>query len=82
MNIENWSFTDSVYMTILTISTVGFKEVHPLSEMGRWHVIFLIIFSLGTLAIALNYITYKLVETKYFFRKSWKKSILRHLLSC
>ena len=75
MNIENWSFTDSVYMTILTISTVGFKEVHPLSELGRWHVIFLIIFSIGTLAIALNYITYKLADTKYFFRRKMEKSI-------
>lgn len=75
MNIENWSFTDSVYMTILTISTVGFKEVHPLSEMGRWHVIFLIIFSIGTLAIALNYITYRLADTKYFFRRKMEKSI-------
>ncbi len=75
MNIENWSFTDSVYMTILTISTVGFKEVHPLSEMGRWHVVFLIIFSIGTLAIALNYITNRLLESKYFFRRKMEKSI-------
>jgi len=75
MKIENWSFTDSVYMTIITMSTVGFREVHPLSELGRWHVIFLIIFSIGTLAIALNYITYKIVETKYFFRRKMEKSI-------
>jgi len=75
MTIENWSFTDSVYMTILTISTVGFREVHPLSEMGRWHVIFLIIFSIGTLAIVLKYITQRLIETKYFFRRKMEKSI-------
>lgn len=75
MKIENWSFTDSVYMTIITISSVGFKEVHPLSELGRWHVIFLIVFSIGTLAIALNYITYRLADTKYFFRRKMQKSI-------
>jgi len=75
MYIEDWSFTDSVYMTVITISTVGFKEVQTLSEMGRWHVIFLILFSIGSLAIVLNYITNRLVETKYFYRRKMEKTI-------
>jgi voltage-gated potassium channel len=43
MLIEGWSAADSVYMTIITISTVGFEEVHPLSEAGRIFSIALII---------------------------------------
>ena len=33
--IEGWSWSDCMYMTIITISAVGFDEVHPLSEAGR-----------------------------------------------
>lgn len=43
MTIEGWSLPDAVYMTIITISTVGFEEVHALSETGRAFSITLII---------------------------------------
>jgi len=35
MALERWSFTDALYMTIITISTVGYREVRPLDEGGR-----------------------------------------------
>lgn len=35
MLIEGWGFIDSLYMTIITISTVGFGEVHELTVYGR-----------------------------------------------
>jgi voltage-gated potassium channel len=41
--IENWSLLDSLYMTVIVLTTIGFKEVHPLSDAGK---IFTIIFSL------------------------------------
>lgn len=43
MFIEGWSPTDAIYMTIITISTVGFGEVHPLSTAGQIFSIVLII---------------------------------------
>ncbi len=33
--IEGWSLWDSFYMTVITLSTVGYGETHPLSESGR-----------------------------------------------
>jgi voltage-gated potassium channel len=45
--IEGWPLLDSVYMTITTITTVGFAEVHPLSDAGRIFSIFLIIGGVG-----------------------------------
>lgn len=48
--IEGWSFFDSLYMTIITISTTGFKEFRPLSVPGMVLTIALIIS--GVLALA------------------------------
>jgi voltage-gated potassium channel len=45
--IENFSFLEALYMTVITISTVGFAEVKPLSEAGRIFTIFLILVNLG-----------------------------------
>ena len=45
--IEGWTFLDALYMTVITITTVGFTEVHPLSYAGRIFTIFLIIGGVG-----------------------------------
>jgi voltage-gated potassium channel len=45
--IEGWSFIDALYMTITTITTVGFMEIHPLSFAGRIFTILLIIGGVG-----------------------------------
>jgi voltage-gated potassium channel len=50
MYLENYSFIDAFFMTIITISTVGFSEVHPLSDTGKIFTSGLIIASLGSLA--------------------------------
>jgi len=39
--IEGWSYFDALYMTAITLTTVGYNEVHPLSHAGRWFTIFL-----------------------------------------
>jgi voltage-gated potassium channel len=43
MLIEGWNFMDAFYMTIISITTTGFSEVHSLSSGGRLFTIFLII---------------------------------------
>jgi voltage-gated potassium channel len=45
--IEGWSFFDSLYMTVITITTVGYNEIHPLSTSGRLFSIFLIVGGVG-----------------------------------
>ena len=45
--IEGWSLFDALYMTIITITTVGYQEVHPLSVGGRIFSIFLILGGIG-----------------------------------
>jgi len=48
--IEKANFLDSLFMTIITISTVGYEEVFRLSDKGKYFTIFLILTGTGTLA--------------------------------
>ncbi len=43
MTIENWGFLDALYMTVTTFTTVGYNEVHEVSDSGRMFTIFFII---------------------------------------
>lgn len=52
--IEGWSLLDSLYMAIITLSTVGFTEVRPLSPLGRAFTIVLIVVGVGTAAYLLS----------------------------
>ena len=42
MWIESWDLADAFYMTIITVSTVGYGEVQPLSSGGRLFAVLLI----------------------------------------
>ncbi len=47
MLIEDWKVFDALYMTVITISTVGFSEVHQISQAGRLFTILLVFFGVG-----------------------------------
>jgi voltage-gated potassium channel len=49
MAIEGWNFQESLYMTVITLTTVGFTEVHQLSPAGRIYTILLILVGVGFL---------------------------------
>ena len=44
---KEWSWLDSIYMTIITLFFVGFSEVHPLNDLGRVWAIVVIIFGVN-----------------------------------
>ena len=48
MTVEGWSFLDSLFMTVITITTVGFREVHELTPKGMVFTIILIVGGVGT----------------------------------
>jgi voltage-gated potassium channel len=50
--IEGASFLNAFYMTVITITTVGFNEVFPLSNAGKYFTVFLILIGTGTIAFA------------------------------
>lgn len=51
--IEGWSLLDGFYMTVITITTIGFREVHDLSPNGIVFTIFVIAGGIGTVTYAL-----------------------------
>jgi voltage-gated potassium channel len=46
--IEGWSAWDSLYMTVITVTTVGYRELHPLSRSGEAFTMLLLVGGVGT----------------------------------
>ena len=86
--IEGYAFIDSLYMTMITISTVGFSEVKQLSNEGKLFTIFLVLISLGTVAYAASVVTTHFIEAQvnYLFRGTRQRIISKkmkdHVIIC
>lgn len=86
--IENLSFIDALYMTVITITTVGFREMSPMSDYGKLFTIFLIVFSFGIIGYTLSNLS-RLVLDGYFKQRlkdyNVKKKIVKlkdHVIVC
>ncbi len=62
VEIEEYTLLEAFYMTVITISTVGFGEIQPLSETGRIFTMFLILSGVGSLAFAAHAFTESMIE--------------------
>jgi voltage-gated potassium channel len=88
MIIEGWSFLDSLYMTIITISTVGFNEVHHMTSGGRIFSIVLIIGGVGSALYIFSSVISYLIEGHFritFGRRRMRNRIAKlkeHFILC
>ena len=86
--IEGWSRADSFYMTIITITAVGYHEVHPLSETGRIFTVFMLVGGLTGLGAWFALITASIVRMDlrniYRRRRTMKKAgrMKDHVIIC
>jgi voltage-gated potassium channel len=62
MLIEGWSLSDSLFMAATTITTVGYGEVHPLSERGRLFTIALLLVGLAAVWYTLSVLVRVVLE--------------------
>jgi len=60
--IEGWSFFDGLYMTGITLTTVGFGEVHPLSKVGRAYTLVLLLAGMGVMLYIVTSLARVVVE--------------------
>jgi voltage-gated potassium channel len=70
MLINGWNLLDAFYMTIITISTVGYGEVHPQSDAGRLFTTTLIVVGVGILLFAFGVFAETLADNSFgIFRR-------------
>jgi len=75
---EGMPLFEAFYMTLITISTVGFSEVRPLSDVGRWITIIIIILGISLLTYTLGQVARIFVEgelRKILGRRKLEKQI-------
>lgn len=83
--IEGWDFIDSLYMTIITVSTTGFEEIYPMSTLGRIFTMFLVIMGISFLFYAIGNLNVAIFERNIFRNKSMQNRIDRqegHYIIC
>jgi voltage-gated potassium channel len=76
--IDHYPVFDAFYMTLITISTVGYGEIHPLSHAGRIFNSFLIFFGVTIMLLAVGGMTQAIIElelNQYFGKRRIKKMI-------
>lgn len=86
--VEGWSLLDSAYMTVITLSTVGYQEVQPLTDRGRVFVMLYLICGLGVFLFAVAQLGELVVRAElrsWLWRRgmnSTLKSVSDHFIVC
>lgn len=81
MVVEEFPFLDALYMTVITISTVGYTEVRELTSNGRVFTIVLIVLNLSLLTFFVSYITQYFLDGGFqeFFNRYKMNRSIQHL---
>ncbi len=88
MIIEGWRFIDAFYMTVITLTTVGFGEIHELGYAGKVFTVVLIFIGVGVILYIISVVTQFVVEGRIrevFGRHKLEKKIQRlkdHYIVC
>lgn len=86
--LEGWRWLDALYMSVITLATVGFTEVHPLSDTGRLFTIALIVVGLGSVTYLVSTIGRVMFEEMLgaeFWRRRVRNQIEKlqgHVILC
>lgn len=70
--IEGWNYHDSLYMTVITLTTTGFQEVHQMSDAGRNLTMVLLLVGMATVAYSVSVIMNDLLSINKESRRKHK----------
>jgi voltage-gated potassium channel len=76
--LENYPPFDAFYMTLITVTTVGYQELHPLSRQGRIFNSVLILFGVSAIFLAIGAVTQTVIELE--FREQFGKRRKKHMI--
>jgi voltage-gated potassium channel len=79
MLVEGWGAWDSFYMTVITVATIGYSEVHTLTRAGQIYTSVLILGGVGTVAYSFTLLAAQLVESGLYHRWEERRR-LAHML--
>jgi voltage-gated potassium channel len=82
MWIESWDPLDALYMTVITLSTVGYQEVHPLSPTGRLFAVFLIGGGVATLGYSFGALAQWITEAPIQRQERRTRRMKNHVIVC
>ena len=75
---ELYSWIDALYMTIITVTTVGFGELHPMGDAGKLFTIFLIITSISIYGFAISVVS-EFISNGDFFKQLKKRKMNKRI---
>ncbi|MFZ5447813.1 MAG: potassium channel family protein [Thermodesulfobacteriota bacterium] len=76
--LEGWNFFDALYMTVTTLATVGYAEIHPLSLAGRLYNMALILSGMGVMLYILGSLARVVIEGEIRSALG-KRKLVRHI---
>ena len=82
---NEWSWIDSIYMTVITLSTVGFGEVLPLTDAGKIWAVLVILFGVSGIGVFVNVLRDEFIQIEQFRERKIMKKILKlknHFIIC
>ncbi len=84
MIIEGWNVADAFYMTAITLTTVGFSEVRPLTTNGRFLTVALLVFGVAFIAYGLEYLLTANLGESWRNRRMMQtiESLENHVIVC
>lgn len=76
--IEGWDLWDAFYMTVISVTTVGYREVHPLSRLGEAFTVMVVTFGVATVLYTFSFLMARLVEGD--LQERWVRRRRRRML--
>ncbi len=68
--VERWSFIDALYFTVITLTTVGYGDLHPTNDLSKIFAVVFVITGVGFILAFLNYIVTRTIKDRVQGKKN------------